>query len=217
MRLTKICRIGVLAIFSLAVVGLMGCSAGSSPIQSTGKTTLHLDGLLPDWNLEEMVEQSDAIAIGVITTDLGSKREAGGINDPPTYYYEFTDYKLKVERDFHPGTLPDNIAFLAETGVAAAPEAIDVVGFESVPDYELDDRVLLFMERMSGDDFDDDEGRTVPDGFDAEDYYLVIVSGPFGKLMRSGEKWEDSRSGESFTTDELLSAIDKVKKNTDKK
>lgn len=217
MRLTKICRIGVLAMLSLAVVGLMGCSAGSSPIQSTGKTTLHLDGLLPDWDLEEMVENSDAIAIGVITTNLGTKREAGGINDPPTYYYEFTDYKLEVERDFHPGTLPDNIAFLAETGVAAASADIDVVGFESVPGYELDDRVLLFMESMTGPDFQEGDGSTVPDGFDADDYYLVIVSGPFGKLVRSGEKWEDSRSGQSFTTDELMSAIEKVKKKTDKK
>ena len=215
MKLRKICLLGVFALLPLVVIGLIGCSTGTVPIQSTGKSTLHIDGVLPDWDLEEMVEQSDAIAIGIIKTNLGSKREAGGINDPPTYYYEFTDFKLEVERDFHPGTLPENIAFLAETGLSAADDNIAVVGFEGVPEYELEDRVLLFMESMSDDEeFGDGTSWPVPNGFDIDNYYLVIVSGPFGKLVRDGEKWEDSRTGDSFTTQELLSAIEEVKKNS---
>ncbi len=213
MKLNKVWYGGILAATALVAVGLIGCSFGQAPAygtqsQPTGQSTLLISGLLPDWDLEDMVERSDAIAIGVITTNLGTKSEAGGLNDPPSYYYQFTDYKLEVERDFYPGTLPENIAFLAETGVTPGKEDIKVVGYEGVPSYELEDRVILFMESMADDsEFGDGAGRPVPDGFTADDYYLVIVGGPFGKLMLSGEKWEDSRTGESFTIDKLASVI----------
>ena len=164
-----------------------------------------------------MVEHSDAIAIGVLTTNLGTQSEAGGVNDPPTYYYEFTDFKLEVERDFYPGTLPNDIVVLAETGITAGVENVTVIRFEGVPEYELDDRVLLFMENLADDaKFGDGASRPVPGGYTTDDYYLAVGGGPFGKLMRSGEKWEDSRTGDSFTTDELAEAIENIKKNNDK-
>ena len=42
-------------------------------------------------------------------------------------------------------------------------------------------------------------------------------TGLFAWASGSGEKWEDSRTGESFASDELASAIEKIKKNSDNK
>ena len=220
MELNRIWRGGFIAAGALLALALVGCSSLYDTVPTyhmqsiTGEQrSLTLDGLLPDWDLEDMVERSDAIAIGVLETDLGTKQEAGGLNDPPSYYYEFTDYKFEIERDFYPGTLPANIAVMAETGVASGEEGLEVFGFDGVPNYELDNRVLLFLESMADDErFGDGASRPVPEGFTKDDYYLVMVGGPFGKLIRNDEKWEDSRTADSFTTQELTSAVEEIKK-----
>ena len=204
----------------LAFVQSRGTEAAARnqiPIEE-GKRTIMVDGLLPGWDLEEMIRRSDAIAIGILRADLGHKTEPGPFGDPATYHYVFTDYKLEVERAFYPATLPEDIVVLAETGITPGSNDIIVVGFDGVPEYNIGERVILFMESLSSDsEFGDGASRPVPDGYAVDDYYLAIVGGPFGKLMRSGEKWEDSRTGESFTTNELASAIEEVKKNSDNK
>ena len=221
MKLLNTRLAGVLAAAVLVAAAVVGCS-NSSPVVhgeiplEEGKRTVLIEGLSPDWDLEEMVRRSDAIAIGVLREDLGSKTEPGPFGDPPKYHYVFTDYKLDVEQAFYPGTLPENIVVLAETGVKPGSDDYIAVGFEGVPSYAVGDRVILFMENMSDDaKFGDGASRPVPDGFTGDDYYLAIVGGTYGKIQRSGDKWEDSRTGESFTTQELASAIQEIKKNSD--
>ena len=122
-----------------------------------------------------------------------------------------------IDRVIFLSTLPEHIAVLAETGVAPGNDNNIVTGFEGVPDYNVGERVILFMENMADDEeFGDGASRPIPDGFTGEDYYRAMVGGKYGKILRSGEKWEDTRSGESFTTDELASAIEDIKKNSSK-
>ena len=51
-----------------------GCSgAGASEDPSEDRIVVEVVGLLPSWNLEEMVARSDAIVIGRVSRELGSK------------------------------------------------------------------------------------------------------------------------------------------------
>ena len=222
MKLNKLWSSGILAATTLIAVALIGCSNFQQPTQAPifdadGKPMVHIMGLLPDWDLEDMVQRSDAVAIGILQEDLGTKTEPGGLNDPPTYYYEFTDYKFTVETAFYPRTLPDQIAVLAETGAVPGNDNIFVQGHDGVPTFAVGERVILFMQSLEDEErFGDGASRPVPDGFTVDDYYIAIVGGVYGKIMRSGKKWEDSRTGKSFTTDKLASAIEEIKKNSSK-
>lgn len=220
MKLSKLWSSGILTTTALVSLALTGCSNAQLPTQDPiplvdGKRTVMIMGLLPEWDLEDMVQRSDAVAIGILEEELGTKTEPGGLNDPPTYKHEFTDYKLTVETAFYPSTLPEQIAVLAETGVTPGNDNIVVMAHEGVPTFNVGERAILFMESLADEEeFGDGASRPVPDGFTGDDYYIAIVGGVYGKIMRSGEKWEDSRTGESFTTHELTSAIAEIKKNS---
>lgn len=218
----KLDKLQIKAIFVVVLLAaLVGCSTGKSAHDPTpwysgldeNKRTIMLAGLLPDWDLKDMVERSDAIALGVIDAKIDIRTEPGGINNPPTYHYEFTNFKLTVEEAFYPKSLPDTLAVLAETGVRPASDDIQVAGFEGTPSYLVGEHVLLFMESLADDqEFGDGASRPVPDGYTVSDYYLAVHGGNLGKIERGDDgKWEDSRTGETFTTDKLKSTIEEVK------
>ena len=208
-----------LAATALLATALVGCSGLQGETQEPiplveGKRTVMIRGLSPDWDLEDMVERSDAVAIGRLTGEMDSRTEPGGLNDPPTYHYVFTNYKFTVEEALYPKELPDDIAVLAETGVAPGDDSINIVGYKGVPVYDVGDRVLLFMISLADDaEYGDGASRPVPDGFTKGSYYLPVVGGVFGKLQRSGDGWEDSRTGKTFTSEELSEAIEDIKKS----
>ena len=57
----------------------VGCSVVQPPAtdQSSPKLMMSVEGLTPDWNLNEMIRHSDAVVIGTLTEGLGTKTKAG--------------------------------------------------------------------------------------------------------------------------------------------
>ena len=227
MRLTFLRR-RVLPLVGLLLMGaLAGCSSYNPvPVYPPG-VTIPADatnvvfslGLLPEWDTTEMVEQSDAIAIGTLSEKLDTKADSQGGGNPTKYYYEFTNYKFSVEEALYPANLPDSIAILAETGVVPAIEGYAVIPPEGIPTYKVDEPVLLFLKNLTDEDkYGDGASQPVPDGFTVSDYYLTIVGGKFGKLVDSGESgrdgtvWNDSRgSANSVAVDRLKRVIAEIK------
>lgn len=53
---------------------------------------------------------------------------------------------------------------------------------------KVGDRVLLFLESLQDPKFEIPPGRPVPEGFTEQNYYGVILSARYGKLVLSGDK-----------------------------
>ena len=104
-KMRRCSRLGVAALLAGMASALVGCSSPEPPTRDPDlgpETTVRVFGHPPNWNLDEMVRRSDAIVIGRLTKQLRTEREPGSNNNPPRYYYEFTDFELSVERSLQP-------------------------------------------------------------------------------------------------------------------
>ena len=196
-----------LAILLTATLGA-GCSS-DQPAAPEGKPTLWVSGLRPGWDVEEMIDQSDAVVVGVVSETLATKQDPGGLDDPPRFYYEFKDFALAVEEVLYPvkHDLPARIAILAETGISSADDTVMVVGTDDIPEFNIGERVLLFLDSLEDPDYADGVGRPVPEGFEASSYFQVVISSKYAKLKLEDGKWKDGRSRSEFTADRLKKAI----------
>ncbi len=198
------------AILLVASLGL-GCSTGhdhhAAALQDG--STMWVGGLRPSWDVVEMVGQSDAIVVGIVSETLGGKREAGGREDPPRFYYEYIDFALAVEEVLHPanGQLPARIAVLTEAGISPGRGDIAVMEQNDIPDFQTGERVLLFLDSLEDSVYAEGVGRPVPEGFRESSYFQVVIGGNFAKLTAQDGKWEDGRSRATFTPGQLNTAI----------
>ena len=201
-------------VFMLFLAGLSaGCSADGQPAAPTvseGETIVKTFGLLPSWDIEDMVKRSDAVVIGMISRDLGTKQEPG-IGEPPRFYYKYKDYELTVEEVLLSGAdLPERIAILVEDG-ASTVEGSRVVGMDDIPTFQSNERMLLFLESLEDPKFSEGPGRPVPSGFTESTYFRVIIGSKFAKMLPEGDTWKDARSHQTFTMAQLRNTIDRNK------
>ena len=150
--------------------------------------------------------------MGTLKAELGTKEAPGGVSDPPKFNYEFTDYRLEVSKALHPkDALADFIAVMAETGAVPVGDNVHVLSDADVPEYEVGDEVILFLRSLADEDnYDDDIGRPVPDGFDNDDYFIVMVGQDYGKIVNVGDGWHDSRSGKGLTVKGIEDAVENM-------
>ena len=199
-----------------------GCSGDGQTAGSTvaeGDTVVRAFGLLPNWDVEDMVKRSDAVVIGMVSRDLGSKQETE-FNDPPRFNYNFKDYELTVEEVIYSrADLPERIAILVEDGLSAVDGStvVSVVGMDDVPTLQADERMLLFLESLEGPKFSEGAARPVPKGFTESNYFRIVIGSLFAKLLPEGDKWKDTRSNQTFTIAQLRGAIDQHKADKNKK
>ena len=198
------------AILLIATLGL-GCSTGHHHHQAApeGKSGVWVSGLTPSWDVDEMVGRSDAIVVGVVAETLGAKQEAGGREDPPRFYYDFKDFALEVEEVLYPAKndLPARIAILTEAGISAPGEAVTISGLQDIPEFQIGERVLLFLDSLEDPVYASGVGRPVPEGFAASSYFQVVISSKYAKLKLEDGKWGDDRSEAKFTAERLKKAI----------
>ncbi len=179
--------------------------------ESPAETVVGSFGLRPSWDVEDMVKRSDAVVIGMISRDLGTKQQPGQ-GDPPKLYYTFKDYEITVEEVLYSeADLPRRIAVLAETGASAAAEGVTVVGDDDIPTLQANERMLLFLESLEGPKFSEGAGRPVPKGFTESTYFRVIIGSQFAVMLPDGDNWKDTRNDQTFTATQLRSAIDRHK------
>ena len=193
----------------MALVGV-GCSSLEPPTRDAERgpePLVRVFGHPPNWSLDDMARRSDAIVIGRLTRQLRTERKPGGNNDPPRFYYEFTDYEFSVERSLQPAEgFPSRIAVLAETGMVTA-SGVDITDDGVVPEYRVGERVLLFLESLDDDRFSAGPGSTTPGNFGRDAYYLVIVGGRYAKLVPRLVLWVDSRTHMPVTVSLVENAV----------
>ena len=203
--------VGVVMLFLAALS--TGCSGDGQTAATTvleGETVMRIFGTRPAWDVEDMVKQSDAVVIAMLSRDLGSKQQPG-IGDPPTFNYKYKDYELTVEEVIYSReNLPKQIAVLVEDGLSAV-DGSTVVGMDDIPALQVDERMLLFLESLEGPKFSEGVGRPVPKGFTEKTYFQVIIGSQFAKLLPEGDKWKDTHSNQTFTVAQLRDAIDRQK------
>ena len=201
-------------VFMLLLAALSaGCSEDGqtdAPTVSEGETVVRTFGMLPSWDVEDMVKRSDAVVIAMLSRDLGTKQQPG-VGDPPKFNYKYKDYELTVEEVIYSKeNLPEQIAILVEDGISAV-DAPTVVGMDDIPVLQVDERMLLFLGSLEGPKFSEGAGRPVPKGFTESTYFQVIIGSQFAKLLPEGNKWKDTRSNQTFTVAQLRDAIDRHK------
>jgi hypothetical protein len=202
----------------LTLPGLLGTTMactfpqGEQPSADTDSgSRLMVLGQKPTWDLEEMVERSDAVVIGTLTRDLGDKILTIGEPGDPDFDFVFKDYELTLERSIYPESgFPDTVAVLIEDGVRSLGDSA-VSQRPGNPVFDLDEKMLLFLESLEGPEFEEGAGRPVPKGFITKTYYQAIIAGSYGKLSEDGDKWTDAVSGETITIEQLESAIAEAK------
>ena len=200
-----------IGLIGLLVVALsVACSKGHDDGHS--HDWMMVSSLWPGWDAKEMIGQSDAIVVGVVSEALATKQEAGGLEDPPRFYYEFKDFALTVEEVLYPekNELPARIAILAETGIASADAGVAVAPTNDLPQFNIGERVLVFLDSLEDPEYADGVGRPVPKGYAASDYFQVVISAKYGKLTLEDGEWKDDRSKEGFTAARLKKIIEEV-------
>ena len=211
--------LGLVAFMALIAI-MVGCAPSRlqppkaiAPTTVPGTQFVEVLGSLPSLDLEGMVEFTDAVVVGTLTADLGTKLHPGDANDPPHYYVEFKEYELTVERSLYPESgFPDKIALLIQVGAVSGNSLIQVIGDSDLPTFQDGEKVLLFVESLKDDDkFGHGIGRPVPEGFTKDTYYQVLMGSGFGKLTPDGDKWTDASSRKTVSIDDVLSAIESQK------
>ncbi len=200
-----------LVVLTLILAAACGKPESPAPSQTEAKganSVITVHGHLPNLSLKEMVAESDAVVIGTLDEELGTKLKHGGNEPRPKFYYQYKDFRLAVEDALYPkDTFPAEIAVLVETGIVSARENQSVRNDNSAPIYTRGEKVLLFLENLKDPKFDTGPGRPVPRGYTPDNYYLGIVTASYGKMEPADGKWRDSRSGKSFTRGEAEQAI----------
>jgi hypothetical protein len=199
-------RVGALILILL----LVACASGVS--NSSGRM-LQISGLLPNWDVDGMVQRADAVIIGAITKELGTKEIPGSL-ETVQFAYVFNDYEVAVERFLYPSEISSQqIAILTQAGPASKDSSVQVVVGEEKPEFKAGERILLFLESLQDPKFENTPGRPVPEGFTERNYYQVILSARYGKLVPADGKWRDSRTGIEVTVPEVEQAVDRQKAN----
>ena len=204
-----------LAILSTAILGV-GCSS-DQPAASEGRVALYVGGLRPGWDVEEMVKQSDAVVIGVVSEGLGAKLVPGGNDDPPRYHYEFRDFAFAVEEVLYAerGELPGRIAIMTEAGITTARADTKVFGGNDIPDFQAGERVLVFLDSLDDPVYAvEGVGRPVPEGFAESSYFQVVIGARYSKLSPDDGQWKDSISKEALSREEIVAAIERIAATT---
>ena len=172
-------------------------------------TVVSVSGTRPNWNVAGMVKRADAIVIGTVKKELGTKREPVGGEARPSIYFQYKDYEMTVEQAVHPPTgMPGSIAILVESGVVASDSSIEIDGHDDdTPPFFASEKSLVFLESLKGPEFSEGVGRPVPTGFTEDTYYQVIIGAGLAKLLPDGDNWQDSRTGEAITLDDIQDAL----------
>ncbi len=178
---------------------------------------LFVGGLRPGWDVEEMVKQSDAVVIGVVSEGLGTKLAPGGNDDPPRFHYKFRDFAFTVEEVLYAerGELPDRIAIMTEAGITTTSADITVFGGNDIPDFRVGERALVFLDNLDDPVYTaEGVGRPAPEGFTESSYFQVVIGARYSKLSPDDGQWRDSVSKEPLSRDELVAAIVQIEATT---
>ena len=209
--MVKMMKFGTVLLMGLCLLlGLSGCSgAGASEGPGEERIVVEVLGLNPSWNLEEMVARSDAIVIGMVSRELGSKEfpEPAGRGEESRFAWRFLDYELEVETVLKPRSLQsDVLALMIGAGIVPAREGIDVTSNFEEAELAVGERILVFLEKIP-----DEESPgvpiVVPSGFDRERYYLVILSSNYSKLVPEGDLWRDVRSSKVVSSQDIQQKV----------
>ena len=156
-----------------------------------------------------MVARSDAIVIGKVSRELGSKEfpELLGGGEESRFAWRFLHYGLEVETVLKPRSLQAGVlALMIGAGIVPAREGIDVSSYFEDPELAVGERILVFLERIP-----DEESPgvpiVVPSGFDREQYYLVILSSNYSKLVPDGDLWRDVRSNSVVSSQDIQQKV----------
>ena len=209
--MVKMMKFGTVLLMGLCLLlGLSGCSgAGASEGPGEERIVVEVLGLNPSWNLEEMAARSDAIVIGMVSRELGSKEfpEPAGRGGEPRYAWRFLDYELEVETVLKPRSLQsDVLALMIGAGIVPTREGIDVYSNFEDPELAVGERVLVFLESVQDEPFTG-VPHVVPSGFDRERYYRVILSSNYSKLVPDGDLWRDVRSSSVVSSRDIQQAV----------
>ena len=187
--MVKMMKFGTVLLMGLCLLlGLSGCSgAGASEDPGEDRIVVEVLGLLPSWNLEEMVARSDAIVIGRVSRELGSKEfpEPAGRGGEPRYAWRFLDYELEVETVLKPRSLQSEVlALMIGAGIVPAREGIEVAGLEDPErslDWQLANAFLCFLREYLM-----KNPRVFPSSFPAGSIESATSSDLVFKLLQTG-------------------------------
>ena len=119
MRKATILAVVATAFGLLAFAGCAGAGHGHQHSNSMrdlprdGNPVVFVSGLMPEWDLTDMAERSDAVAVGTLSEQLRTSQERGGtVNNPAKFDDKYTSYEMTVEKTFHPASLPEHIAVM---------------------------------------------------------------------------------------------------------
>jgi hypothetical protein len=168
---------------------------------------------MPNWSIDEMMDRSDAVVIGTITRELGSKEIPIGSDDGRNLISVVVDYEVEVENVLLPtqGDFPTMIA-VSTTGEKRFGDSLHAHSVEH-PAYKTNERVLFFLERLPESVYSDFSTFTVPQGFNKEAYFNHPISDRYGKLTPSGTEWVDSRTQISISSSEIEDAASRSEAN----
>ena len=168
---------------------------------------------MPDWDLDEMVERSDAVVVGTISRELASKGvPSGPPDDLDSLVLIFTDYELEVQRYLYPPLAsPRTIAIMGVGGETEHKGTLVSFGLDQEPQFEVGERVLLFLWHLPADAYDI-EGYSIPVGFTRDSYYDVLASRDYGKFVLAADNiGKDDQSGKSLAISDVEAVIERVK------
>ena len=208
-------RLWLLAAASALVLALalVGCSA-AAPSSEPTESVVMVTGLMPDWTLDEMVRRSDAVVIGTLAEELGTKTYPGSAppGESPKYNEKFKDFEFAVERTFYSAKkLPGSIVVLTGPQPVPADDHKRVAEDKDIPTFATKERVLLFLDGLDDAMYDEGPGTVVPARYTKGDYYFVIVAGNYGKLTERAGRWEDTRSHKTISVERIKETVQKVK------
>ena len=208
--------LGLLAAASalVLVLALVGCSAAAAPSSESNESVLMVTGLMPDWDIDEMVRRSDAVVIGTLAEELGTKTYPGSAppGESPKYQDQFKVFEFAVESTFYSANkLPDSIVVLTGPPAVPAGDYKKVAEDKDIPAFAANERVLLFLDGLDDPMYNEGPGMEIPAGYVKGDYYFVIVAGLYGKLIERTGNWEDTRSAKTVSVERINESVQKVK------
>ena len=193
----------------LATRSVLGTEEPAEAAISSDRLIYRSNSMTPGWDKEAMVKRSDAVVIGKFVADLGDKQVGGGTEDLGVAS-DFKDYEFIVEEALYPDDMGVKIALLVHTGLSG-PDGVFVSGAEELLDWQLDEKVLVFLENLEGKKYEGSAARPVPKGFTPKTYYRVILGGKYNKLVPDGDGWKDTTSRQKVSLDDIKESIEQQK------
>jgi hypothetical protein len=121
----------------ILILSLLACGSTSAASDSSGRMIKRFVDL-PNWDVDGMAQQADAVIIGTLTREMGTKREiAHSFDNEVRLFSIFKDYEVEIERFIYPIDAPSpQIAIITEAGYASDDETVQVVDSEPEPDFK---------------------------------------------------------------------------------